>query len=97
MYSVQDFAVMSLSFVLPMGWLIVTRYRMWYYCFACYWIVTALLVLLIARLSGLIKPSDWALFHLISLNGIVFFVLVYGLIRIYKARHRKQRQSDKVR
>jgi glycopeptide antibiotics resistance protein len=95
MYSILEVAIMSLSFVLPMGWLIATKYKMWHYCFAGYWIVTALLVLLITRVSELIEPTQWVLFHLVSLNGIVFFVLGYGLVRIYMARNRKQRNSDK--
>lgn len=97
MYSFMEIAMLSLSFVLPMGWLIATKFKMWQYCFAGYWIVTTLLVLLCIRLSGIVSSSEWALFHLVTLNAIVFFVLAYSLTRIYKARNRKQRHSDKER
>lgn len=94
MYSTTEILISVLSFTLTSGWLIATKHKMWKICFAGYWIVTGLFVLMLIRIFELVDHSLWLEFHLVSLNGFVFLVLGYGLVSIYKAKNQNRRKDD---
>jgi len=89
------YSFILLSITVPMGFVIATRFKLWKECFAGYIVIIAFLLLLIAKLSGLIPDGLWAGMHLLTLNIIVLFVIAYSLFKRHSNKSKKRRHYDK--
>lgn len=92
-----DYAMLMLNFTLAAGWILATKFKIWRTCFAGYWVIVILLLLLQVKNFNIVSPEYWIIFHLFSLNAIVVFVLVYALYRMYRNKKFNRRKDDRAK